>query len=202
MVTAVDFQVVTSYLLQEEPLQPSQFKPLNVSLHRFLGAFNHFFRNRALFITKAGHIGLGPLRMQSGDNVMIPFGSRCALILRAQSDGDFTLVGQAYCDGFMKGEALLGPFPDNWDLIWNHDEDTGHLNPMYINSSTGIFQPEDPRLGELPTGWRRQAHSEEDKWTKFVHDESGEVLEGGWDPRLSVEALMERGLKLEYFNII
>jgi hypothetical protein len=202
MVSAVDFPVVTSYHLQEEPFHASQiFEPFNASVNRFMRYFERIAHRRCIFTTKAGHLGLGPLRVQRGDNVIVPLGSPSALILRAQSDGNFIMVGQAYCDGFMKGEALLGPVPDNWDLVHKFNEHAGNSLLMYTNRNTGVVQPEDPRLGELSTGWRRQPHQEEERWTKFVHDERGEILTLGRDLRLSSEALKDRGVELEYFII-
>ena len=44
----------------------------------------------------------------------------------------------------MTAEALLGPLPTPFEFVSRR----GH--PAFMNSDTGSFQPEDPRLSQLP----------------------------------------------------
>ena len=64
-------------------------------------------KNRALFITKLGYIGLGPWNAEVGDSVCVLYGGATPFLLRKAVDSDtFTLVGECYVYGIMNGEAL------------------------------------------------------------------------------------------------
>lgn len=64
-------------------------------------------KNRALFITKRGYIGLGPWNTEIGDSVCVLYGGATPFLLRKAVDLDtFTLVGECYVYGIMNGEAL------------------------------------------------------------------------------------------------
>jgi hypothetical protein len=56
------------------------------------------------------YIGIGPRNMTVGDKVCLLFGCSSAIILTTKdvSRGRHKIVGDAYCDGFMKGEAVTG----------------------------------------------------------------------------------------------
>ena len=67
--------------------------------------------NRRMFVTRRGHIGLGPPDLQAGDNIcaFIRVGPLFALRKaenKASGAECFTLVGDAYMYGMMFGEAL------------------------------------------------------------------------------------------------
>ena len=62
-------------------------------------------RNRALFSTEKGYIGLGPPHCRPGDIVCILFGGEVPFVLRPV-EGRYQLVGDAYVHGIMEGEAL------------------------------------------------------------------------------------------------
>jgi hypothetical protein len=68
-------------------------------------------RGRSLLLTKEGAFSLGPIYTRSGDIVAIILGCQFPLVLRPSSGGRYGIIGEAYCDGFMDGEALLGPIP-------------------------------------------------------------------------------------------
>ncbi|OQU97633.1 hypothetical protein CLAIMM_03533 [Cladophialophora immunda] len=63
-------------------------------------------RGRRLFLTAAGHIGLGPGETRVGDSVCIVGGSSMPLILRPRNGEDSTFVGPCYVDDIMDGEAV------------------------------------------------------------------------------------------------
>jgi len=65
--------------------------------------FRH--NGRRPFITSGDHLGLGPAKLQSGDLVVIAYGSEVPLILRPEN-GHYKFVGEAYVDGIMDGQAL------------------------------------------------------------------------------------------------
>ncbi|KIW30604.1 uncharacterized protein PV07_06337 [Cladophialophora immunda] len=62
---------------------------------------------RSFILTEKGRFGLGPLIASPGDICCILFGATIPFILRrTESEGYFKLVGEAYLQGLMRGEAL------------------------------------------------------------------------------------------------
>lgn len=60
---------------------------------------------RLPFITSKGHMCLGADNIQEGDCVAIIKGAEVPYILRLQQTGSYQLIGEAYVDGIMDGEA-------------------------------------------------------------------------------------------------
>jgi hypothetical protein len=60
---------------------------------------------RKVFITKNGHLGVGPMAMRSGDITSILFTARTPFILRPVGD-QYILVGEAYLHGLMHDEVM------------------------------------------------------------------------------------------------
>lgn len=72
----------------------------------FMETFLHFAGRHNLGITAVGYVGLFPLAARPGDKVMILEGGHTPFLLRpVEEDGTFTLVGECYVHGIMKGEA-------------------------------------------------------------------------------------------------
>ncbi|KAE9363399.1 HET-domain-containing protein, partial [Stipitochalara longipes BDJ] len=156
---------------------------------------------RSFFVTKDERLGIGPIAAKPGDIVTVFLGGHIAFILRPTDGGRYQVVGEAYCHGFMDAEALLGPLPRRFQLVRKRDPKTrthwwGHMGRM-----TERFYCEDPRLGELPSGWKRRAHPLDEFWTWFVNEETGQEMKGGDDPRLTDEALKQRGVDLKVFEL-
>jgi hypothetical protein len=61
---------------------------------------------RLPFITRKGHLVLGPEYAELGEFVALIKGTQVPFILRRQSDGQYRLIGEAYVDGIMGGEAM------------------------------------------------------------------------------------------------
>ncbi|RYP21724.1 hypothetical protein DL765_002080 [Monosporascus sp. GIB2] len=68
------------------------------------------FRERRSFLGAAGFVGVGPLGVRAGDVICVFYGGSFPYILREVESGvtwgTYELVGEAYCDGIMDGEAL------------------------------------------------------------------------------------------------
>jgi hypothetical protein len=80
-------------------------------------------------VAEGGSCGLAPLAALPGDIVTILLGCRSAMVLRPTSVGKYKVIGEAYCDGFMDGEALLGPLSDTkFKAIWRHNDSRGGNN--------------------------------------------------------------------------
>ncbi len=62
-------------------------------------------KNRAMFITSKGFIGLAPWNAKKGDTICVLLGGCTPFILRPVS-GSYTLVGEAYVYGIMGGELF------------------------------------------------------------------------------------------------
>lgn len=73
-----------------------------------LNQLNKFTRNRVLFWTASGSLGLGNRYLRVGDTVVIFDGAQTPFVLRSASpsasDAEWTLVGDCYLDGWMDGE--------------------------------------------------------------------------------------------------
>lgn len=65
-------------------------------------------RSRASFLGAKGFVGIGPTSMRQGDLVCVIEGAMFPFILREKDPAEsvYTLVGEAYCDGIMDGEAF------------------------------------------------------------------------------------------------
>jgi hypothetical protein len=62
---------------------------------------------RRMFKTERSHLGLGPYRIQEGDQVWVIFNATMPFILRPTGNtNEFNLVGDCYMQGFMHGEML------------------------------------------------------------------------------------------------
>ncbi|KAH6703073.1 putative heterokaryon incompatibility protein 6, OR allele, partial [Leptodontidium sp. MPI-SDFR-AT-0119] len=61
---------------------------------------------RLPFITRKGHLVLSSEYVKQGDVVALIKGSQVPFILRRESDGQYQLIGEAYVDGIMDGEAM------------------------------------------------------------------------------------------------
>jgi hypothetical protein len=61
---------------------------------------------RLPFITRKGHLVLGPEYVKRGDFVALIKGAQVPFVLRRQSDGQYQVIGEAYVDGITDGEAM------------------------------------------------------------------------------------------------
>jgi hypothetical protein len=155
-------------------------------------------KGRSFYMTKDMVPGLGPFSTKPGDHVTVLLGCNYPMVLRPTKDGSYKVVGQAYYDGFMDGEALLGPLPDSFKVAYRFYRNGREW--AYLNQETGVFQAEDPRLGPLPFGWRLETHQNGDSGQWFINNETGEKSKT--DPRLTSEALRKRGVPLQVFDLV
>lgn len=65
---------------------------------------------RLPFVTEKGHLGLSAEHVQRGDVVAIIRGSQVAFVLREWAGGAYQLVGEAYVEGIMDGEAATSRY--------------------------------------------------------------------------------------------
>jgi hypothetical protein len=76
------------------------------AIHMYLRKARRVCLGRKLFITKGGHLGLGPVSMAVGDDVCIVKGAKVPFVLGSHQEGPDTyeLRGEAYVHGLMHGE--------------------------------------------------------------------------------------------------
>ena len=91
--------------------------------HDFYIIFKRYYRSRCLFRTRKGYIGLGPVGVQSGDEVWLFATARTPFVLRQPPEGCLrketlcsnsstaececrTFIGETYVHGIMNGEAM------------------------------------------------------------------------------------------------
>jgi len=98
----------------------------------------------------------------------------------------------------MNGEALLGPLPTHYESIHRVESTRGATFAAFVNRQTGQTQVQDPRLGHLPENWRLRFHEEENFWHWFYNSKTreGQEYPTALDPRLTYQALIERGVDL------
>uniref|UniRef100_A0A0B7KM10 Heterokaryon incompatibility domain-containing protein n=1 Tax=Bionectria ochroleuca TaxID=29856 RepID=A0A0B7KM10_BIOOC len=61
---------------------------------------------RLPFITRKGHLVLSYDRVEKGDMIALIKGSQVPFVLRRQDEQSYLLIGEAYVDGIMDGEAV------------------------------------------------------------------------------------------------
>ncbi|KAF2118819.1 heterokaryon incompatibility protein-domain-containing protein [Lophiotrema nucula] len=137
-------------------------------------------KNRHFIVTEDGQFGLGPPGVEPGDVVALLLGLDTHMCIRgdAQNSSKFKVVGECYIYGQENATGFLGPLPPDWSHCL--DSSTGFAVCMFKEASTGRITNRDPR-GPLPEGWDLKT------WK---------------DPRLSPEALEERGVELQDFLLI
>ena len=192
----IQLEILMKDLLEASPVyEGTIMRKISSSLR----IINSYCSGRTFFSSHEGRFGLGPYNARPGDLVAVLLGCRMPMMLRTCSEGGYQVIGEAYYDGFMNGEALLGPLPE--PHVARHRYDGARLWYWnYLNQETGHFQVEDPRLGPLPPGWSLRSHSEEDFGQWIVNDETGE--DACPDPRLTSEALRERGVPLQKLVLV
>jgi hypothetical protein len=165
---------------------------------KYLNFVRQALHGRTFLRTKDGHIGLGPPGAQENDQICVILGCSLPLILRPNSSGQYWVVGSCYVHGLMNGEALLGPLPTHYESIRRVESTRGASFAAFVNHQTGQTQVQDPRLGPLPENWRLRFHKEENFWHWFynIKTREGQEYPTALDPRLTYQALRERGVDL------
>jgi hypothetical protein len=166
---------------------------------RFLDTAVYFWIGRSVFRTRAGLFGLLPCTAREKDVIVVLLGCYLPLVLRP-AGSKYRIVGAAYCDGFMRGEALLGGVPTEWEAVFRIYEEG--VYPAYRNTVTNEVQIDDPRLDfiELPPGWKKQEHAWMHLYNRYENKDTGESMRP--DPRLTTSALRQRGVDMKTFEII
>jgi hypothetical protein len=191
-------------------LLQSSGKDEKALLSRFATEVRTDLNGRSFFLTEEGLFGVCSQFSRCGDRVAVLLGCYSPLILRptiVEGSNCFIVIGESYVEGLMNNQALLGPIPEGWRLHPVHIE--GRTVPGYANANTTTQQ--DPRA-PLPPGWRYIYGSieepqeiepdNEDEMTEvwFENVVTGESTQ--YDPRLTPEALRQRGVELQELVLV
>lgn len=76
---------------------------------RFEARISQILHNHVIFCTRGGYFGVGPEAMQENDALCVMPGGKVPFVLRYRPEADtYALVGEAYVEDLMHGEALQG----------------------------------------------------------------------------------------------
>jgi hypothetical protein len=92
-------------LIMSDEVQTA-FDPYDAA--KFCGEISAKACGRKPFVTKKGHLGLGLDHVEPGDAVAVVIGCQVPFVLRKSMGGRYKIVGEAYVDGIMDGEAVVG----------------------------------------------------------------------------------------------
>jgi hypothetical protein len=169
-----------------------------------------YLEGRSFFLTEEGLFGVCPQFSKCGDRVAVVLGCNNPLILRpiiVETMNRFLVIGESYVHELMSNQAFLGSIPEGW-----------RMNPLwggqgyYVGySNAGITTQQDPRV-PLPSDWRYMYGSREDPQEIEAEneDERTEVWfknvvtgkETSFDPRLTPDALRQRGVDMQELVLV
>ncbi|KAL8835444.1 MAG: hypothetical protein Q9170_003321 [Blastenia crenularia] len=152
------------------------------------------FMNERLFTTREGYLGVSAQGLR--EDVEISVIHRCDLpmILRPRGSNRYEVVGPYFVHGLMLGEALEPPLEPPWkDVV---PVVRGWALSYFSNAQTSELLKSDPRLGLLPTHWE-EVTALDSFLPPFVfkNRENGHISLN--DPRMSAEAIKQRGIMLK-----
>lgn len=177
-----------------------------------------FFVNECLFTTREGYLGVSAKGLREGklsfsdlslvtyhlliskpdDEVSVLLGCDFPMVLRPRGSNRYEVVGPCFVHGLMLGEALKPPLERPWKDVLPVAR--GWALSYFINSQTGELLKSDPRLGLLPTGWEEVTTLDPFLPPFVFKQENGHISMN--DPRMSAEAIKQRGIVLETLELI
>jgi hypothetical protein len=179
---------------------------------KFISSLFHAVLGRKFCRTEKGFMGMFPADAKVGDQVWVVLGSDLPLLLREVkvpwregSLGEYQLLGCCYVAGIMHGESLFGQLPSGWSTLPRNN--VGLWTFVHENGMRTSQDPRlDPLLGPLPHGWKvcyedDEIMNEEDGPNRFWFSHPEHDYQW-YDPRLSKENLLRRGVQLKDITIV
>ena len=148
----------------------------------YAGLFHSYAKGRSFMLTHEGYIGLAPTSAEEGDIVVVPLGCSSPIVLRPSTKGYFQVVGECFVYGLTYGEALLGPQPDDFEVVLRYHDVVHDIFLAFRSKTTGTTSWEDPRLRSLGL--------------------SNGVDKNGLPNKINVGMLTNIGLEISYLDII
>lgn len=177
---------------------------------QFLQRRFHFCKGTSLFATSDDEIGLGSKDMREGDVLTILLGCDNAIVLQpCEDDQDgYRVIGNAFATHIMDAEPLLGQLPLDFESVRVLKEPNGYYLPAFRNKTDGSITYQDPPLPPLSPEWETLSGSSLtepfniDSPLAYRNDLTQEVLDYLRDPRMTANALKERGIDIETFKLV
>lgn len=121
------------------------------------------------------------------------------MILRPKGSNQYEVVGPCFVHGLMLGEALRPPLEPPWrDVL---PVTRGWALSYFINPQTDDLLKSDPRLGALPPNWE-EVTTLDPFFPPYVFKNKGNGQVSMNDPRMSAEAIEQRGIILEALELV
>jgi hypothetical protein len=83
-----------------------KFGTWNLAFSNFGKTIGRVQESRRSILTRSKLLGLGPLSTVAGDEVWLIHEGRVPYVLRPQGKGEYTLMGETYIHGCMRGELV------------------------------------------------------------------------------------------------
>ncbi|KAH8760644.1 heterokaryon incompatibility protein-domain-containing protein [Hyaloscypha finlandica] len=157
---------------------------------KFISFVNTTMEDKTFFFTSSSPplMGAGIQSLQPGDLVCAFLGCERPLLLRPIENSKYRVLGPAYLRGYMHGQAFLGPITAPFRAVTTFVPQSGGDVFGFLDTGTGRFQIEDPRIDVLPLDWR--------DYKKYCKQ--------GLRPLRTVapEVFESVGVKMEWFDIV
>lgn len=75
---------------------------------------------RRLYQSKNRYLGIGQRSLQNGDEIWLLGGARVPFILRKRTEGGYTLIGETYVHGMMRGEMMTDELVERMGPVGIH----------------------------------------------------------------------------------
>ena len=146
--------------------------------------------------------GVAPLAALPGDVIVVLLGCTSPIVLRPCSERSHRVVGDAYYDGTMYGQAILSYLPEGCLSVKQLDATSKSFHWAYRNDDTCEMLLDDPRVPELPSDWKRVSHDKDWLYRLFRHKGTG-IARSIWeDSRCELDDLEKRDIQLEEFMLV
>jgi hypothetical protein len=112
-------EISTSFLrltLAEDKLPKEYAKGEEVFALKGLSFFAAIAQSRRFAQTDMGLVGYVPMRARRGDLVVVLYGSKVPFVVREKGRGRYSLIGECYMDGIMRGEGIRFAKYENRDI--------------------------------------------------------------------------------------
>ncbi|KAH6677902.1 hypothetical protein F5X68DRAFT_213396 [Plectosphaerella plurivora] len=169
-------------------------KDMNEVELRCLNVFMGPLQRGMIGITENGHLARVPKTAEKGDIFCVLPGCPSTLLLRPApkvEDGKgHAVVGEAYLDGYMNGEALFGTLPEGWSAVWRKYPGEETATPAYLEDGEEVPVWDDPRW--ISMGFISEKATESATWQEALDRRN----------TLSVERLKEKGVPLVDIDLV
>jgi hypothetical protein len=155
--------------------------PTASDVNTFLRRAAQTCRNRTFITTSTGNFGLGPPAAKEGDKVCVILGCTKPLVVRSIQESKYEIIGESFVHGFMRKEAVLGPFPED------------------------LKRPVSPNAGEADNK-TDQYKNHDPRHEKFMENGKPlDLVQIGYTthfPALTVEKLKAAGIKVVNYDFV